>query len=115
MVDAVTGSSLTQRASIARHEDYIITACMFCNTADNRYFDMAVERGIGFDGLTPEQLIAQRLPYVLATRDRYKAFWENKCKSECCPKIAGAARNKSANFLVLQSLIVKLDVRFSGW
>lgn len=56
--------------------DYIVTACMFCNIADNRYFDMAVARGISFDGLTPEQLVAQRLPYVLATRDKYKAFWE---------------------------------------
>lgn len=58
------------------HHDYIVTACNFCNTADNRYFDLAAKRGISFDDLTPEQLVAQRLPYVLATREKYKSFWE---------------------------------------
>jgi hypothetical protein len=56
--------------------NYIVTACNFCNTADNRYFDLAANRGVTFDGLTPDQLIAQRLPYVLATREKYKSFWE---------------------------------------
>ncbi|MGO9028633.1 MAG: HNH endonuclease [Acidimicrobiales bacterium] len=56
--------------------NYIVTACIFCNTADNRYFEMAERRGLTFDGLTPDQLIAQRLPYVEATRDRYREFWE---------------------------------------
>ena len=48
--------------------DYIVTACMFCNVADNRYFDLAEKRGLRFDGLTPDELVAQRLPYVEATR-----------------------------------------------
>ena len=56
--------------------DYIVTACNFCNTADNRYFDLAEKRGIKFDGLTPDELVAQRLPYVLATREKYREFWE---------------------------------------
>jgi hypothetical protein len=56
--------------------DYIVTACMFCNTADNRYFDNAEKRGLSFDGLTPDQLVAQRLPFVQATRDSYREFWE---------------------------------------
>jgi hypothetical protein len=42
---------------------------MFCNTADNHYFRHAEKRGLKFDGLTPEELVAQRLPYVLATRE----------------------------------------------
>jgi 5-methylcytosine-specific restriction endonuclease McrA len=56
--------------------DYIVTACNFCNTADNRYFDQATKRGLKFDGLTPDELVAQRLPYVQATRQKYREFWE---------------------------------------
>ena len=55
--------------------DYIVTACSFCNTADNRYFDLAPKRGLQFDGLTPDELVAQRLPYVEATRKHYREFW----------------------------------------
>ena len=56
--------------------DYIVTACQFCNTADNRYFDYAQQRGLDFEGKTPEELIAQRLPYVQRVRDSYRNFWE---------------------------------------
>jgi hypothetical protein len=55
--------------------DYIVTSCMFCNTADNRYFDLAAKRGLHLDGLTPDELVAQRLHYVEATRQRYREFW----------------------------------------
>ncbi len=55
--------------------DFIVTSCMFCNTADNRYLDQALKRGIQFDGLTPEQLVEQRRPYVETTRRSYEAFW----------------------------------------
>jgi 5-methylcytosine-specific restriction endonuclease McrA len=58
--------------------DYIVTACSFCNTADNRYFELAPKRGLRFDGLTREELVAQRLPYVQDARDKYRAFWEEK-------------------------------------
>ena len=53
----------------------IVTACLFSNTADSRYFDQAVKRGLQFDGLTPDELITQRLPYVQATRESYREFW----------------------------------------
>lgn len=56
--------------------DYIVTACLFCNVADNRYFDLAEKRGLRFDGLTPDELVAQRLPYVEATRQSYREFWD---------------------------------------
>ncbi len=58
--------------------EYIVTACMFCNTADNRYFDLAEERGLGFTGLTREALVAQRKPYVERTRQSYRAFWDER-------------------------------------
>ncbi len=54
---------------------FIVTACNFCNTADNRYFDQAQKRGLRFHGLTPEELVAQRRPYVQRTRDNYEEFW----------------------------------------
>ena len=56
--------------------NYIVTACLFCNTADNRYFDQAEKRGLRFDGLTPDELVAQRLSYVEKTRRSYQNFWE---------------------------------------
>ena len=64
-----------------RRNQYIVTACRFCNTADNRCFDPAEKRGLRFDGLTPDQLVAQRLPYVEATGSKYKEFWS----SNVCP------------------------------
>lgn len=60
--------------------DYIVTACSFCNTADNHYFEHAEKRGLKFDELTPDELIAQRLPYVRARREEYKTFWETNVK-----------------------------------
>jgi len=56
--------------------DYIVAACNFCNTADNHFFEHAEKRGLKFDGLTPDELVAQRLPYVLETRRKYREFWE---------------------------------------
>ena len=57
------------------NEEFIVTACMFCNTADNRYFDNAEERGLSFDGMTREQLVAQRNEWVQRTREDYREFW----------------------------------------
>jgi hypothetical protein len=56
--------------------EYIVTACTFCNCADNRYFDHAAKRGISFEGKTPQDLIQQRLFYVERTRAEYRKFWE---------------------------------------
>lgn len=56
--------------------DYIVTACRFCNEADNRYFENAKKSGLSFDGMSPDELVAQRLPYVLAVRQKYRDFWE---------------------------------------
>jgi hypothetical protein len=60
--------------------DFIVTACHFCNTADNRYFDFAEKRGLKFDGLTPDELVSQRLAFVMATRRNYREFWEQAVK-----------------------------------
>ncbi len=79
--------------------DYIITACLFYNTADNRYFDLAAKRGLQFDGLTPGELVAQRLPYVETTREHYREFWaENVQSAFGAAQIAGksAARRSDS-------------------
>lgn len=60
--------------------EFIVTACNFCNTADNRYFDLAEKRGLRFESLSQDELVAQRLPYVTKTRQSYKEFWEEKVK-----------------------------------
>ena len=56
--------------------NFIVTACMFCNIADNWYFKKAEERGLKFDGMIPEELVEQRKPYVLKVRKEYRHFWE---------------------------------------
>lgn len=67
--------------------DYIVTACLFCNTADNRYFDHIEKRGLKLDGLSPEELVAQRLTYVEATRRSYRDFWDlNVCRHRTASK-----------------------------
>ena len=60
--------------------DYIVAACNFCNTADNRYFDFIAQRGLSLEGLTPDELVAQRKVYVDATRKSYYEFWETQVK-----------------------------------
>ena len=67
-----------------RREDpeFIVTACTFCNTADNRYFELAAKRGLTLTGKTQDELVAQRLPSVLATRESYERFWETHVKRQ---------------------------------
>jgi hypothetical protein len=62
------------------NDEFKVTACMFCNVADNQYFRHAEKRGLSFDGLTPEQLVEQRKPYVQDVRDKYEKFWEENVK-----------------------------------
>jgi len=44
--------------------------------ADNQYFLRASERDITFEGKTREDLVAQRKPFVLKTRESYLIFWK---------------------------------------
>jgi len=62
--------------------DYIVTACQFCNTADNHYFEQTEKRGLKFDGLTPDELVEQRKRWVKDTREEYKKFWDEKVKPD---------------------------------
>ena len=55
--------------------EFRVTACQFCNVADNQYFDQAEMRGLTFEGRTPEELVAQRRPFVEAVRAKYDEFW----------------------------------------
>jgi hypothetical protein len=56
--------------------EFIVASCSFCNTADNRYFDLAAKRELILEGLSPEELVELRRPYVEATRSAYREFWE---------------------------------------
>jgi len=67
--------------------EFIVTACLFCNVADNQYFARARERRISFDGETRAELVSQRLPYVAKTRSAYRAFWDERVRrSERAPQ-----------------------------
>ena len=61
---------------------YMVTACKFCNSADNLYFKHAKKRGIRFDGLSRNQLVKQRLEFVRKTREKYEEFWINSVKKK---------------------------------
>ncbi len=61
--------------------EYIVTACIFCNNADNRYFDQADTRGLRFENKSPDELVEQRRPYVDRTRSGYKEFWEKNARA----------------------------------
>jgi len=60
--------------------EFIVAACMFCNTADNQYFRHEEKRGLKFKGLSPEELVEQRKPYVLKVREEYRSFWEKNVR-----------------------------------
>jgi hypothetical protein len=62
--------------------DYIVAACLFCNAADNRYFDLLEPRALSVEGLTAEELVEQKRPYVEATRGKYEKFWESEVRVE---------------------------------
>lgn len=64
-----------------REDDkYKVTACKFCNSADNLFFIQAKKRGLKFDGMSPDALVEQRRPHVLATRQKYEEFWVKNIK-----------------------------------
>lgn len=58
------------------NREYIVCACSFCNTADNRFFEQAAARGLKFEGMSTEDLVEQRRPYVERARASYREFWE---------------------------------------
>ena len=58
--------------------EYKVTSCGFCNTVDNHYFSKAEARGLKFDNMSPEQLVAQRKEWVEKRRQEYRRFWENE-------------------------------------
>ena len=61
-------------------KEFIVTAYLFCNTADNLYFKHAEKRGLRLDGLSPDELVRQRMPYVQKTRKQYEEFWQQRVR-----------------------------------
>ncbi len=59
-------------------EEYICTACTFCNEADNHYFERERKNGRTFDGFTREQLIERRKLAVLKVREEFRDFWRTE-------------------------------------
>ncbi len=76
-----------------KSQEYIVTACMFCNTADNRYFDQADTRGLRFENMSPDDLVKQRWFYVNRTRSNYKEFWEKNVRTPGTNELQPAAQD----------------------
>ena len=85
---------LPKEHSDRKKAEFIVTACMFCNTADNQFFRKAEERGLKFDDMTPEDLIEQRRPYVEETRRAYRTFWETKVQATLRAGRRGAGQDE---------------------
>lgn len=60
--------------------DYIVTSCNFCNVAENRYFEKARKLGIQLEGKSPDELVAERKPYVQEVRKRYYEIWKSQVR-----------------------------------
>jgi hypothetical protein len=54
--------------------EYIVAACRFCNECCNRRI-WEIERGPG-ELKSPEELVAQKKPFVEAVREQYREFWK---------------------------------------
>src|SRR4051794_32427557 len=61
--------------------EFIVTACVFCNGADNRYFGQANARNLTFENKSQDELVEQRRPYVLRTRKDYQDFWKQNVRN----------------------------------
>ena len=58
---------------------YIVAACRFCNEAANRTLWQV-------EGKTPEELVTQKQPVVLARRAEYEEFWEQEVQQRAKPR-----------------------------
>jgi len=59
---------------------FIVAACTFCNGASNRtVWETA--------GKTPDELVEQKKPSVLAVRERYREFWEREVAPRVVPHV----------------------------
>lgn len=56
-------------------DEFIVTSCRFCNESENWFFIKADQLGLRFDNMTQAELVEQRKPYVMKTRQEYKKFW----------------------------------------
>ena len=62
-------------------QDFIVTACQFCNTADNHYFERESSKGNLFVDQTPEKLIQKRKVGIELSRSRYLQFYKKNVLS----------------------------------
>ncbi|MCW5873599.1 MAG: hypothetical protein KIS88_03025 [Anaerolineales bacterium] len=56
------------------NEEYKVTACQFCNTAENRYFDKLAKQGLSLNNLSRSELVSRRLEHITNTRNAYQEF-----------------------------------------
>jgi 5-methylcytosine-specific restriction endonuclease McrA len=78
----LTRDHLLPKGHQKRNEQaFIVTACSFCNTADNHYLEREIKAGHNFDEPSREKLIDRRKQTVLKVREDFKTFWkENVAK-----------------------------------
>ncbi len=57
--------------------EFKVTACCFCNFADNQYFK---RHGLCFEGKLRKELVEQRRPFVMRFRERYEAFFKDNVR-----------------------------------
>jgi len=61
---------------------YIVTACAFCNTADNYYFIKAKRDRFSFNKKSPAELVKRRKAAVQVVREKYNTFWKENVRGK---------------------------------
>lgn len=61
-----------------RNEEYIVTACSWCNVLENRWLENKTLK-LRFDGMSRQQLIAQRKPLIEKRSRDYQEWFKQNC------------------------------------
>jgi len=75
LVIPVMGSPFAKEHAKRDDEEYIVTACRFCNECHNR-------TRFPVEGKTPEEIIEIKRKAIMKKRAEYQEFWDKKVKGK---------------------------------
>lgn len=65
------------------NDEYIVTACHFCNTLDNHYFKRSIKEGYDFNNKAREELVNRRRIALDTKRKKFVLYWKDNVKILC--------------------------------
>lgn len=60
--------------------EFMVTACSFCNVADNHYFEREENQDIRTQDLSRTELIKRRKEVIHKVRQEHKEFWDKNVR-----------------------------------